>query len=87
MDGTPEGMALAQAARQAVARGGAGKRAAEGDAGQAAPKRQQGGPAPPPRPPPFCTHEVAVPDGFAADSNQLDPAIHGAQNWLLGTGS
>jgi ATP-dependent RNA helicase DOB1 len=89
MDGTVEGIQQAAATREALKR----KRADRGEEqeeeqGGAEPQHQeqqrQGGATPAPaaaglkdRPPPTCTHEVAVPEDYDAEAAGLDPKVYG----------
>jgi ATP-dependent RNA helicase DOB1 len=92
MDGTAEGLQQAAATREALRkrkRADGGEAADDADEQQE--EREEGGgaadattasaPAPAAslkgRPPPTCTHEVAVPEGYDADAAGLDPKIYG----------
>ena len=80
MDGTEEGMALAQAAREAAAER---KRALEENQGRDKPKAPAAKRANvAPRVVPPCMHEVAVPHGFDISSIKLDPAVYGEMTWM-----
>ncbi len=87
MELSPEGMAAAAAVREA-----AKKRSQDAAVKQEKQEPQENGPAAGPvksepdakrqqgpggRPPPTCSHEVAVPEGFDEASITLDPAVHG----------
>lgn len=87
MELSPEGMAAAAAVREA-----ARKRSQAVAVKQEKQEKQENGPAAGPiksepdakrqqgpggRPPPTCSHEVAVPEGFDEASITLDPAVHG----------
>ncbi|KAL4452733.1 hypothetical protein ABPG75_008395 [Micractinium tetrahymenae] len=85
MEATPEGLAAAAAAREALKQKKRSLEQASGpgaDAGAAAGAADGAGAAKkaaPERPPPSCTHEVAVPPDFdvAAAEAALDPELHG----------
>lgn len=89
MELSPEGMAAAAAVREA-----ARKRSQAVAVKQEKQEKQENGPAAGPiksepdakrqqgpggRPPPTCSHEVAVPEGFDEASITLDPAVHGGR--------
>ena len=90
MDGDPEGLALAKAAREALAKRRPQQEAAEADAAaadapatsllqQPAAKRaklQE-------RPPPTCSHEVEVPKDYDPAARALDPAVFGASSCFV----
>ena len=69
MEETPEGLAAAAATREAIKR----KRQEDGSGSQEAPTAKKGT-----RPPPNCSHEVQLPEGFDAGSIDLDPQTFGA---------
>jgi hypothetical protein len=69
MEQTPEGLAAAAATREAIKR----KRQEETQPEQDAPEPKKTS-----RPPPTCSHEVMLPEGFDASTIDLDPQIFGA---------
>ena len=77
MEGTKEGLAIAAATREAASK----KRHADDES---APPSQPAAEVKKPavtgnRPPPTCTHEVAVPEGFNLEAHaaKFDPKVHG----------
>lgn len=88
MDGTAEGIQQAAATREALrkrkrADGGDGGEEVEGGAGaEDATPAAAAAPAPASlknRPPPTCTHEVALPEGYDPKAAGLDPKIYGEE--------
>lgn len=87
MEGTPEGLALAQAVRETARKRAAPEQGSSQPADGASPPAKKPAVSAVPRVRPPCTHEVALPDGFDKEGIKLDPAIFGEDGLPLSAAS
>ncbi len=76
IDGTPEGLAAAAAVREAAQK----KRHAEAGQGPAADLAPAAKKLLFSRPPPSCTHEVAIPASYDPSAVKFEEALHGGSH-------